>query len=380
MSYWKKLAVFAIFFMVCGCSQQVSKHDSKVEASNVLAQMPEVPSDLDEVESDPGEVEPDTHEPTVNSVQSHQMIPLTADQMAILDKIQWDLPPETLNAMKKQHEGKHFLYSDEKHPELFYDAIHQLGGTYIGVGTDQGYLFAGWQRPELAFFIDYDPWVVVLHHIYMAFWVECTDSACLLDYFSQAKKAHRLLATDEVRAKFAKVGMKDIRLIHRVYRMSFKKVARALERLQKRPYPTFMNDPEMFQSIKNLIEAGRVRSFQANLLGDIAFKSMAEALNALNVSVTTLYLSNAEQYWGYTAQFKQNMLNLPVNEKSLVMRTSATYPHNKDYRYSIQPMHVFRAWLNHPSGTGVSHITNRIPVEHPDHFPFVMDERLPDSQ
>ena len=346
------------------------------------AEIPSIPEDNGNSHADVLPLPDDTQVKLENApVQAQAKLqgiaPLPPEHVELLNSITWDLPPEILDAVKEQHEGKHFLFSDEKHPELFHDSIQNLGGTYIGVGTDQGYLFTGWQRPELAFLIDYDPWVVILHHIYMTFWRACPDSVCLLEYFENRQKANDLLISPEARAKFASYGLKDRKLISKVYRTANQSVARELRKIQKMDQKTFMNDPETFQYIKTLIETERLRSFQANLLGDLAFQSIAQTLKKMNLAVTTLYLSNAEQYWGYTPQFKRNILNLPVHEKAFIMRTSATYPHNQDYRYSIQPMHVFRAWLEHPKGRSVKALTQRVPVEHPEHFPFVIDNKMP---
>ncbi len=299
---------------------------------------------------------------------------LSPEQSQLLDNIQWDEDPEILNAVEAQNEGGHFPFSDEKHLDLFYDSIKDLGGTYIGVGTDQGYLFSGWQKPSLAFLIDYDPWIILIHKLYFAFWNACDDSACLYHYFHDRPAGlEYIAATDD------KYGLNK-KLPIKVYRTFQRSIARQLKRLDNMEQKNFMNDQETFQFIKKMIQTGRMRTFQANLLGTKAFKSMAETLNRLGAGVTTIYLSNAEQYWGYSKQFKENIIGLPSTGNALILRTSATYPVNSDYRYSIQPVDVFKAWLKHPSCHSVRDTTKRIKAKGPEDFPFVVDDFLPPEE
>lgn len=300
--------------------------------------------------------------------------PLSDAQKRVLDAIVWDVDPEVLNAVIKKNEGGHFLYSDEKHPELFRESIENLGGVYVGVGTDQGYMFIGWQRPRLAFLVDYDPWVVMLHRIYFEVWKSCADSACLLQFFEDKPNAKRYFKSDA-----AKQAGIHASLAREIYKGASKYIARELKYARQMPEKNFMNDPETFEFIKKMILEGRIRTFQANLLGDRAFHAMSQALRELGENVTTLYLSNAEQYWNYSKQFKKNMLELPVASNAIVMRTSASKPQNGDYRYSIQPFSVFRAWLEHPSCANVWRHTQGVVVENPNHFPFTIDSKMPSN-
>ena len=311
-------------------------------------------------------------DPNVNAHRIDSLDALSDAQIKLLDAITWDVEPEVLNAVLEENEGQHFMYSDELHPEKFYETIQGMGGTYIGIGSDQGYLFTGWQRPTLAFLVDYDPWIVVQHKVYMAFWRTCADSACLLNLFDDREAGLAFLESESGVA--AGLNGKETQKIYRAGRMS---VAKKLRAIRKMPQKTFMNDPEEFAYIKNLIESGRLRTFQANLLGNLAFKSIADTLNALGATVMTLYLSNAEQYWAYSKQFKANMLGLPAAENALVMRTSASKPINNDYRYSVQPMRNFKAWLEHPKGNTVRAITKHVRVKDAEDFPFTVDDMMP---
>ena len=356
--------------------------DSVVPSDNVQnAELNDVvPSDIaqntEKDSADPSENAQNTEsEPSADvqnqfNINSHD--PLSPEQLQKLSAITWDVDPEVLNAVEQKNEGGHFPFSDEKHLDLFKEHIENLGGTYIGVGTDQGYLFIGWQKPTLAFVIDYDPWVVLIHRIYMAFWNQCENSECLYQYFND-----RDLGMNFMKSETGTAAELNKQLPLKVYKTTQRSIARQLGRLKRMSAKNFMNDDETFQFIKKMIQNGRIRTLQANLLGDRAFQSISETLNELGASVTTLYLSNAEQYWGYSQQFKKNIIGIPASDNALILRTSATYPNNNDYRYSIQPISVFKAWLQHPDGKSVKAVTNRVRVKDPEDFPFVIDDFLP---
>lgn len=342
--------------------------DSELAPQNAIAPSETVIADET---AENQEIPTEQAKPQENDV-FHSIEALPPEYLQKLENITWDVDPEILNAVEQKNEGGHFPFSDEKHLDLFKEHIENLGGTYIGVGTDQGYLFIGWQRPTLAFVIDYDPWVVIIHRIYMTFWKQCDSSECLYQYFYEREKGMEFL-----KGEIGTSAELNKPLPLKVYKTTQRSIARQLKRLERMNVKTFMNDPESFQYIKTMIQNGRIRTLQANLLGDRAFASISDTLNELGAKVTTLYLSNAEQYWGYSAQFKKNIIGIPAADNALILRTSATYPNNNDYRYSIQPVSVFKAWLQHPDGKTVRQVTKRVKVQDPEDFPFVIDDFLP---
>ncbi len=302
--------------------------------------------------------------------------PLNEEQIALLNAITPDPAPEELDAIKEEHRNKHFLTSDERHPELFRQSLEKLGsdGVYIGIGTDQGYVFTGFMKPAIAFLVDYDPWVILVHKIYLAFINICENRACLYEHFDNREMGIAALkqfyATHPRQSDIVKV----YRQAQRGIRMRLAVLRRDMRKLGVK---TFINDDEAYQFIRTLALNGRIVTFQANLLGDKAFPSMAQACKQLNLKVGALYLSNAEQYWLYNDTFKQNMLGLPYGDSAFIMRTAATKPKNRDYRYSIQPADIFKAWLQSPEGTSVRKITTPKYVRRPNQFPFSVDTKMP---
>ena len=322
--------------------------------------------------AEPGQALPIAQVQVDPNVISDDFTPLSDALRQKLAAIPWDVPPEVLNAVEKENEGGHFPFSDELHPEKFRETIQNMGGTYIGIGTDQSYVYMGWQRPTLAFAVDYDPWVVYIHHAYIAFFDHCEDAACLMAMFDD-----RLGSSDFLENYYANNSEK--KNIIKVFKTVSGNIRRQLGRLAAMKTPNFTNDPETYQYIRTLVKSGRLVTLQANLLGDTALKAIAQTLRETGRTVTTLYTSNAEQYWAYKKAFKENMRSMPFADNALIMRTSATKPINNDYRYSVQPARVFLAWLDDPRGTMVKRVTKSVRPKDENDFPFVYDDAMPDG-
>lgn len=308
-------------------------------------------------------------EPAKGGIDS--IAPLTPEQRQKIASISWDAAPEVLNAVKKSNEGKHYLISDEDHPEVFRESISNLGGTYIGVGTEQGYVFVGWQRATLALLIDYDPWVVEMHSLLIPVIASCADSDCVIETFRSSK-----VGVPFFKQYAADNQMKEKDVVKRYNR--FRPIwASSLEKVRNMQEKTFMNDAETYDFLHRLAMEGRMVTFQANLLDNVAFKSIGETLNDVGAKVMALYLSNTEQYWNYNDGFKQNMLGLPYGENALIMRTQATYPRNNDYRYGVMPAENFIAWLKYPRVRNAKQITKPFKIKTPEDIPFLIDDTLP---
>lgn len=130
--------------------------------------------------------------------------------------------------------------------------------------------------------------------------------------------------------------------------------------------PTFLTDQGMFDYIKELYRRERIRPMVTNLLDNRGMTGVAQAANDLGVTVRVLYVSNAEQYWrGYNRHFRRNVQALPVDEKSLLLRTLLIWDVNGDYRYNVQPLTNYQAWLAQPYVRSVYHIVFRRPKADP---------------
>ena len=68
----------------------------------------------------------------------------------VFDGIESEPPPPKLTL------NKHFLISNENHLHYFHDLVKDVGGVYLGVGSEQNYVLAGWAKSERMIIVDFD--------------------------------------------------------------------------------------------------------------------------------------------------------------------------------------------------------------------------------
>ena len=270
--------------------------------------------------------------------------PLPVHQRVLFFSSQEDQPAEQLLATEKRLEGRHYVTCDEWYLHLLEPHVRDLGGGYAGVGTDQAYLFIGWQKPHLAWLFDYDPWVKYLHQVYAVFFREAETPEDFLKYFEYkdrkqiAKFLSEKLADDP-----------DAKTIVRVFRANQDYIGRRLKRLiktlKKQKVPCYLTDQEMYSFVRTMVLNGRVRPMVGDLLKDKGMQGMAKVGRQLGVPLRVLYLSNAEGYWKYPQQFKDNIISQFFDDRSVVLRTVAAKWTNGDYRYYVQIATNFQEWM-----------------------------------
>jgi hypothetical protein len=272
----------------------------------------------------------------------------TAAQLAAFRGSPEDAPAKELLGIKG-FEGRHYLVGDEWYGHLWLPHIQNLGGGYIGVGTDQAYLFIGWARPDFAWLIDYDVLVVELHSVYRALFLEAADPDAFIALWQDA--AAGKAAIDRHSAADPRIAR-----LHELYRRNRSSIAYRLsalrKRLRKEKVAAYLTDGGTYQFVRDSIAAGRVRPMSTNLLADKGLAGIGEAARQMGVPIRLTYLSNAEQYWPYSKQFRANLRGLPYDERSILIRTLSTFTINKDYRYNVQPGLAYqdflgRSWLTH---------------------------------
>ena len=219
-----------------------------------------------------------------------------------------------------------------------------LGGVYIGVGTDQNYLLAGWQMTELMFIMDFDPWVRHVHHIYrMAFLRSKTPGEFLKLWTNKgtAKMAHWIRGSNAPSA-LKKERIEVLRAAHwKIYsRLCF------LRRRHVHRLGTFLDGPKKYNHLRMLHRTGRVIILRGNFVGRRTLQGIARQLRRHKRVVRALYLSNAEDYFSYRRVFRNAIKIMPVDTRSVILR--AIYWHfktGKIWAYAVQPAENFRRWM-----------------------------------
>jgi hypothetical protein len=122
---------------------------------------------------------------------------------------------------------------------------------------------------------------------------------------------------------------------------------------------TWLADPAMYAYIRRMVEHGRLRPINGNLLGKTAMATISASVTALGKQVGVLYLSNAEEYLYYTPRFATNVRGLPAAHKGVVLRTihsrfEGWEAASGDWRWNwqVQPLDDFQERLGDPKNNG----------------------------
>lgn len=267
----------------------------------------------------------------------------------LVSKIPRDPPPEELTR------GLHFVRSDEFRHDLFRDRIADRGGVFVGVGTSQNYLMAGWARPERLVIIDFDEIVIHVHDAYRALFLNAKSPDEFMELWrpraSVRRKAFALINetyTSQTRRLNARKAL--LQFGSRVHR-GLRDTARTMKEHKR---PCFLDDQAQYDFVRGLFTEDRVIAIRGDFTGPKTIRGLAAVLKEVNEPISVLYLSNVEQYIGWGGRFRRNLLTLPLAEDCVVLRTYGwgryrTADHN--YRYYAQPGALFQRWLEEKKKT-----------------------------
>ena len=214
-----------------------------------------------------------------------KLVPLSDSDTEILSA----LPDE-----KPYNVRIHFLRSNERRHDVFFPALRNLGGGYIGVGADQNYTLAAVARAELLWLIDIDGDVVQWHRIYSALIPAAETPAELLALLSGNKDAQVKAA---LAARWPEDEAKRLWPTFLRYRGLLTSHLRAEKEVRQRGRPvTWIADPELYQHIRALMQARRVIARVGDLHGETTLVAIGAAARRTGHLIRTVYLSNVEQW------------------------------------------------------------------------------------
>jgi len=304
-----------------------------------------------------------------------QVAPLTDAQRQTFHGSAEDPPAVKLLGVNEDYEGRSYLAGDEWNLHLYYPAIKNLGGGYVGVGSDQGYMMMSWLRPEFAWLIDYDPNVLLIHKVYHAFFLEADGPRAFM-------KLWKASGREDARALLERTYADDPdkELILKSYNEWRKRILnrhlRLAKKLEELDVPYYASSKRHYTFVREMIQQGRVRPMQTNLLDDEGLVGISKAAGELGVTLRVIYLSNAQEYWEYPDQFRANAASWPVDKKSYVLHTLSTWSTNKDYRYVLQKATNFKEWMSMDWNEKVYQMVRpRRKLEGPDDIDFIELER-----
>lgn len=243
----------------------------------------------------------------------------------------------------------HYMKSNEVRHDVFFPYVAGKGGVYVGVGSDQNYTLAAVAGSELVFLLDIDQSVVDLHRCYEALIEASPDPKTLYDRWDAA---HQDESVQILETAYAGLPEADRKRIVRLYKAARETVYVHLDRVIRRHQgeePTaWMSNRAMYDRVRALFLADRVRMMAGDLTGSSSLQSVGSAAKALGLPVRVIYFSNAEEYFEYGKQFVANVEALAGDDDAMVLRTiySKKWVHaDQLWAYQVQPLADFRARL-----------------------------------
>jgi hypothetical protein len=212
-----------------------------------------------------------------------------------------------------------YVTPNEPRRYTFGPYIQNLGGGYVGVGSDQSYDFIAEAKSEWAWVFDYDPNVVRLHKVLEVLVPAAEGREDFVSMFSDAgAERARGLIEDEVLEAFYN-GYRT--RLHGHYTRSLK----PREATAPADFGWLTND-EDFTYIQTMYSQGRLIPIGADMLKNESLVNVGKAAEDMGVPIRIYYTSNAPTAWGgqATPEYKGNVLGLPMDSQSVVLATFNT--------------------------------------------------------
>lgn len=313
------------------------------------AAQPPPPVDADEpgpTEIDPkaeGESDPALAEPTPVDPWG----PITEEQRAIM------LAGEEEDRITTPI---HYVQTNERRHDVWFPYLTDKRGIHVGVAADQNYTLIGVAKSEFVFLMDLDWRVSELHRAYEVLIEASEDPQTLHQRFHEdSADASAELIEQGLRGKVDDAQLRQIVSSWRGARETvYRHLAKVISRTEAGANTSWLSNPEYYAHIRKLYQNDRVRFLVGDLTGPKTLATIAKAADGLGLPVTVVYLSNAEEYYDYTSQYRQNIKALPSNENSIVLRTiySKEWVHADSlWNYQVQPLADYKARLDDPKLT-----------------------------
>lgn len=306
----------------------------------------------DPARAEPGEAEPESAEPTLAKTTDPAPPPVEAEPGP------YDpLPPEvherfaSIPRDPKPDElirNSHYWISNEKNQQLWYEHIKDKGGAYLGVGTDQNYMLAGWAKSDLIVVVDFDIYIIDLHRVYTLFFEEAETFEDFLLRWSPEREEEGLALIDERYAE-----REDYERVRKAYKIARQLVWARLRNVRKAyeqlGIATFVSDQAQYDHIRTLSRNGRIFAVRGDFTADLTMVAVRKAMEDSGLDFHVIYLSNVEQYIDYTPEFRRNLGLLPVDDDGVIVRTlgwgAFGFAPEEEYHYNVQPLPKFTEWL-----------------------------------
>lgn len=244
--------------------------------------------------------------------------------------------------------GEHNWIGTEDRLDLFHTEIANLGGLHIGVGAEQNWVLCGWSRCEALVLMDVDQATVDLHHAYIATIAATPTRQAFVDLWSdRSRKASRAAIITRYSGREALGALKAVDVARWSIERRFNQL---IAQLKARALPSFLTDDAQYEHLHALAARGRVFAVRGDLTAKKTLLAIGAAATSTQHTVRSLYLSNAEQHISYNKQARKNMLSLPMDDRSVVLRTHGSLDlgsvgGGSSSHYGVQTGPSFRAFV-----------------------------------
>lgn len=243
--------------------------------------------------------------------------------------------------------------SNEDRLDLLIPHVQNIGNVYVGVGSEQNLTIAAWAKSDFIYLMDFTQIVVHANTITILFLKKGERKE---DFIRLWGKEGEKEALELIQASFS-----DPEIYQKVYKQASpfirKRHKTNLMLAKKYNYKMFQTDEEQYSYIRKLAIEGRIFPVRGNLLGNITLTGIGNTLKKVGHKIGVVYFSNAEEYFSYPKEFKNSILNLPIEENSLVVRTISVrkdlFPWSpgseistdRGFHYCVQKISNFQKWL-----------------------------------
>jgi len=217
-------------------------------------------------------------------------------------------------------ERQHYVVSNEHRFDLLVRQLEGRGGVIVGVGTDQNYTMAAIARASLVIVVDYDAVVPLVHEMYGVLVPASETPAALIARFEPASSADT-----EALLTHALAGRPTAAAVLNTYRANRPRFLRYLRRLERHvgeEPASWIADAAHYAYVRALFRGGRIVAHVGDLTGTHTMRAVADAARELGAPVRIFYPSNAEQFFPFGPSYVANVRALPVDARSIVVRTT----------------------------------------------------------
>lgn len=188
-----------------------------------------------------------------------------------------------------------YVTSNEPWRYVWAHHLKNLGGGYVGVGSDQGYDFISSARSEWAWVYDYDPNIYRLHKLLRAIILAAETPEEFVAYFDSSKrKALEAIVT----AEYSEAEAKEYMTLYYAYSRRMANTYR--NSLKEYPIKDFgwLAVQENYDHIRTMYQQERLVIVKGDLMGVNAFHSISSLAQQMEIPIRIFYVSNAPLAWG----------------------------------------------------------------------------------